>query len=401
MDMYLQFGYGMMGLADELLSSWKGGGVLLSPRDLDQTQLEKVAKSAVKASAEVLLDPQCYLHAADHERLTSHEYWREFGASKTANLIDNRNVGCLKVLLDLNAALGSSAVILPGIYAESLDDLWWSFHEEQIKGAHDVGIPPSAVMPTLALSSAVVSNETAVDEICDRVKAWSAERLYVVMETTSSYLSESPIWLSGVLQLAAGLKLAGKKLLVGYGNHQLLPLGCVGVEAVASGTWLNVRAFQPEKFMVSQEDEISRRAKGGWYYCPQSLSEYKMPMLDVAQRMKVLELMRPVPDSGYAGPLFSGVQPSLVDWGERNAFLHYLSALRKQCGMASSSSYEEALKHHLSSLESSRKLTEQLRKSGVRGGDRDFTELFDVSEAALKMLDSAYGARLRRMRPAH
>ncbi|WP_157753751.1 hypothetical protein [Lysobacter capsici] len=223
------------------------------------------------------------------------------------------------------------------------------------------------------------------------------DRFYVVMETTSSYLSESPLWLAGAFQLCAALKLAGKKLLVGYCNHQLLPLGCVGVDAVASGTWLNVRAFQPEKFIISSDEEISRRAKGGWYYCPQALSEYKMPMLDVAQRKGVLSLMSPSPDEGFASPLFSGVQPSLVDWGERNAFLHYLGTLRAQCKLVSSASYDKALSNQRKKLVSAKELIENLRSNGVRGNDRDFFDLVDVSLSALDILDGAYGAKLRRL----
>lgn len=401
MDLYLQFGYGMMAIADELLANWGGGGVILSPRDLDGAQLDKVAKAAHKTSAEVLLDPQCYLHAADHERLTSHVYWQRFGENKTANLIDSKNIACLMALQELNVSLCTTSLILPGLYADALDDLWWSFHEEQIAGAIAAGIDYPSMMPTLALSSSVVRNESAIDQICDRVRRWAPERLYVVAETTESYLSDDPLWLAGVLQLCAGLKLAGKKLLVGYANHQLLPLGCAGVDAIASGTWLNVRAFQPEKFMVSQDDEISRRAKGGWYYCPQALSEYKMPMLDVAQRVGILDAMKPVPDSGYADPLFAGAQPSLVNWGERNAFMHYLSCLRAQCSVASSTSYDGAREHHAAVLDEGRDMTASLRKKGIRGADRDFGELFDISEAALALLDAAYGARLRRLRPSH
>lgn len=399
MELYLQFGYGMMTLTDELLSTWKAGGVILSPRDLDKAQLSKVAKSARRSSAEVLLDPQCYLHAADHGRLTSHEYWQEFGKNKTENLISGKNLSCLKILRDLNAELGCDSIILPGIYAESLDDLWWEFHEGQLAGAFDIGLSPAEVQPTIALSSSVVSNESLIDELIDRVRNWKPDRIYIVLETTSSYLSEDPIWLAGALQLAAGLKLSGKTVLFGYANHQMLPLGAVGVDAMASGTWLNVRAFQPEKFMVSSDDEISRRAKGGWYYCPQALSEYKMPMLDVAHRLKVLSSMLPVPDSGYAKPLFSGVQPSLVDWGERNAFLHYLTALRAQCLATRFTSYSDGLKHTHAVLEAARGAVGSLRNHGVRGNDRDFSDFIDVSLAALAILDSAYGAKLRRQRP--
>lgn len=399
MDLYLQLGYGMMGLANELLNLWKTGGVVLSPRDLDHSQLERVAVAARAASVEVLLDPQCYLHAADHHRLTSYEYWKEFGPNQTADLISTGNIGSLRILREMNERLGCGAFILPGIYAESVDDLWWEFHESQMRAALDLGLEAAYLQPTVALSANVVSDEAAIDEVIDRVKSWHARRIYVVLETTSSYLTESPLWLAGAFQLAAGLKLNGKSLLFGYANHQMLPLAAIGVDAMASGSWLNVRAFQPERFMTSEDDDVSRRAKGGWYYCPQAFSEYKMPTLDVALRVGALGSMYPDPDSGFAGPLFSGVQPTLVDWGERNSFLHYLNSIRSQCLSVRRSSYQESMEVVQRMLEAGRVLVSRLRSNGVRGNDRDFHDYFDVSLSAMALLESAYGARLRRWWP--
>ncbi|ATE70353.1 hypothetical protein CNO08_02580 [Lysobacter capsici] len=174
MDMYLQFGYGMMSLADELLKSWKGGGIVLSPRDLEPEQLGKVAKSAARCSAEVLLDPQCYVHAADHKRLISYKYWDGFGGQDTTNLISTKNVACLAQLYDLNKTLGCSALVLPGLYAETLNDLWWAFHEEQLNGALGMGLAANSVVPTLALGAGVVGSESAIEEISERVKTWGS-----------------------------------------------------------------------------------------------------------------------------------------------------------------------------------------------------------------------------------
>ena len=43
MRLYLQFGHGMMDHTVKLLADWGEGGVILSPRDLDQDQLERMA----------------------------------------------------------------------------------------------------------------------------------------------------------------------------------------------------------------------------------------------------------------------------------------------------------------------------------------------------------------------
>ena len=80
-------------------------------------------------------------------------------------------------------------------------------------------------------------------------------------------------------------------MIVGYSNHQMLCLATANIDAIASGTWLNVRSFSLNKFHDSEDDDTSRRAK--WYYCPQALSEYKIPFLDLAYRAKILGQMAP------------------------------------------------------------------------------------------------------------
>ncbi len=61
------------------------------------------------------------------------------------------------------------------------------------------------------------------------------------------------------------------------------------VDAIASGTWMNLRSFPPAKFRASYDDEIKQRAI--WYYCPQALSEYKLFYLDIAKKLGKLTLL--------------------------------------------------------------------------------------------------------------
>jgi len=49
-------------------------GVILSPRDLDVDQLKRTATMAQTSGTEALLDPQCYAHDADREKLVTKEY---------------------------------------------------------------------------------------------------------------------------------------------------------------------------------------------------------------------------------------------------------------------------------------------------------------------------------------
>jgi len=75
MDLHLQVGWGMMGMSCELFDLWEGGTAILSPRDLEPEQLDRLSADLVARNGRTLLDPQFYLPRADHHRLTKHEYW--------------------------------------------------------------------------------------------------------------------------------------------------------------------------------------------------------------------------------------------------------------------------------------------------------------------------------------
>jgi hypothetical protein len=395
-QLYLQFGHGMMDHALKLLTEWGGGGAILSPRDLDDGQLRTIGPKITKLNAEVLLDPQCFLRDADHYRLTQHQYWTNYKSYSTADLASGTGArALLGVLASLNDDIGAGRFILPGLLADPVTEEWFAFHEQMVtEGVALRG--GERTLATVALSEAVVRNEDQIEAVVDRVAKWPCAGVYLICETPGSYLVDDPVWLANVLILASGLRLAGRDVLVGYCHHQMLALAAAKVDAIASGTWLNVRAFPPEKFYTRDEDEQSRRTT--WYYCPQALSEYKLPFLDIAQRNSVLDEMQadPALGSAYADPLFHGPAPSTIKWGEQNAFRHYLTCLRSQCLGATCSTYNETLALHQAQLGASEALLKRLKKAGVSGQDRDFTDYVAVNRGALITFDRARGARLRR-----
>ena len=176
-----------------------------------------------------------------------------------------------------------------------------------------------------------------------------------------------------MLDLVAGLRLLGSRVVLGYCNHQMLIAAVAKATAICSGTWMNVRSFPPEKFRATYDEE--RKQKSTWYYCPQALSEYKLPGLDNAQRVGLLSRMVPAADGQFAGALFTGAQPTSVGFGEQDAFRHYLHALRTQAGQSARASFEETVNHHKATLDSAEALIRELRNGGVRGQQRDFLEM--------------------------
>jgi hypothetical protein len=396
MELYLQFGYGMMQHCRHLISDWGGGTVVLSPRDMSDKQLRTLSTEITSLDrGRVLLDPQFFLPHADHERLCSHEYWP--ADYNTGAFFQGRALReLLRKLLELNEAVGASEIILPGLLASTVDTAWLETERIVLEAGRELA-SDRRLIATIALDANTTRNQDDIAALLEVAPSWGADGFYVVCEhPNGDYLVQDPNWLANVLDLAAGLRLSGAAVIIGYCNHQMLAASMVRANAICSGTWMNVRSFPPDKFRSTYEEEIRQRAT--WYYCPQALSEYKVPFLDVAWRQRLLARMAPPPelDGGYVRHLFEGPQPTTVGFSEQLAFRHYLNALHEQVRMLEHTSYSEARSAQEDLLDGAEDLLQTLRSVGVRGQQRDFSEAIDVNRAALALLDSMRGPILRR-----
>ena len=398
MELNLQFGFGMMDHSRALITKWRGGNVILSPRDLTHDQLLKLSESIRNISGgSVWLDPQFYVPRADHERLCGHEFWPS--NFQTGVFWEGAALNTLITELEsLNALLQTQALVLPGILASKLDDDWFATQEAIINEA-SVRPKNRPIIATIALSDDAIQSFDEIGNLIEAAEKWKVDGFYLVFQHPGgNYLVNDPTWVANVIDLAAGLKLSQRSVTIGYCNHQLLIAAIAKVDAIASGTWMNVRSFPPEKFVSTLEDEIKQRSK--WYYCPQALSEYKIPYLDIAQRHGLLsEMQAPaILDSQYADILFTGAQPTTVNaFSEQNAFRHYLHCLHSQVALASRPTFDETVDEQKKNLDVAERLLSRLRSKGITGQMRDFNEAVDANRAALELIVSIRGATLRRM----
>lgn len=395
MKLYLQFGYGMMAHCKELLSRRVGAGVILSPRDSTLGQLKAVAENTRESQGAVLLDPQCYLRDADHHQLTEHAYWKEFKRTTTNSILTGDGATkIVEALHQVNASLGTDMFILPGLMADAVTPDWLTLNRSLATEAVR-RISDRPIISTIALSNDAVADEIQIENIVEDAARWNVAGFYLVAQAPK-YLVEDVNWVANLLILAAGLKLLGKTVIVGYGNHQLLCLAAANVDVMASGTGLNVRAFDPSKFYIPEEDDVSRRTR--WYYCPQAFSEYKVVFLDAAKRTNILNELKPDPSLGstYADPLFAGAMPSSVNWRDQEAFRHYLTCLNGQAVQTRKASFDETVDNYRAQLETAEACLRRFRGNGVFGGDREFSPIVDINRSALTMLGQARGVHLRR-----
>jgi len=389
MELYLQLGHGMMSYCEELIQKWGGGTVILSPRDLDYKQIVQFPKSIKKLHGNTLLDPQLYDPRCDHKRLTSHAYWPN--TYSTSLLLSDPTY--LKSLItriaDVNKTAGTSAYIVPGIYCDKADRDWFAVQETFLKEGAAVMIDKPR-LATVCLSAEVLRDEDALEEVIIQAEKWDVSGYYVIGEHPHGrYLVDDPLWLGNLMTFCAGLKLQKRQVIVGYCSHQMLGLASANADAIASGSFLNVRSFPMGKFNTPEDDSPSRRAT--WYYCSHALSEYKLPFLDAALKGGILLQLASdaTLGSNYSDILFSGAQPSTTNFKDRLAFLHYLQCLHSQCKTARRATFKETVDAHTIQLNTAENNIKAFQRYGVRGQDRDFKDYIDVNLSALSILEGA------------
>jgi len=342
------------------------------------------------------VDPQFYLPHSHHHRLVAHEYWPD-DYDSVVFWSGSELEALLTRLHDLNRDLDTKATLLPGLHGSSVSSDWLIQQQAILEGAERVGIPPEDSFATVALSDTALLSDANVEDLLEGSRDWSPHGVYLICEhPQGDYLVDNPTWLANQLDLIAGWRLRGKQVVVGYSNHQNLLAAAAGATAIASGTWMNVRSFPPDKFRVQYEEEIRRRTT--WYYAPAALSEFKIPYLDIAARQSLLADLKPdhpFPQS-HTAPLFSGAQPSATGFSERDAFRHYLQCLRIQSEAATDLSFDRTLDGLQSTLDNAERVLDGLHAVGVSGQGRDFGDCIGPCRAAIGVLKTTRGPVLRR-----
>lgn len=396
MEMYLQLGAQMMQLSRDLIEEWGGGTVILSPRDLDAKQLVNLANdvNALSGGA-VLLDPQFYLPYADHQRLVSHSFWPNDYESGTFWSSEQERVLVTRVS-ELNSQLKTSSLILPGLFAEHLDDEWITRHANIAAAARDLN-SAKAIIATLALGSDLLRSTEEVHDVLEAFGEWDVDGAYLVCEhPNGDYLVKDSTWIANVLDLAAGIRLKKRSVILGYCSHQMLIAALVSADAIASGNWMNVRSFPPEKFRTIYDEEA--RSPSNWCYAPRVFSEYKVSAMDTAHRLGLLEHMSVPPDLActHVEAMFSGVQPSAIEFDRATSFKHYLSCLHSQTTQARGISFAQTVKSYEEYLNDAETRLQVLHARRIKGQDRDFKDIVDPQREAISTIEEFRGPTLER-----
>lgn len=392
MEFYLQMGHGMQSLSEELIESWGTGTIIASPVNITQKSLVAFSKKIIAKGGEILFDPQMFFPRNAHKKLETYSYWPEDSITYLEE--NQRYDSVLEPLVSLNNALNSKYIILPSSNIDKVSLKWDATQKAIIKSSerYNDGANKKQVYHTVSLSSDLMLEETNIEKVISLASKWSVEGIYLICESPKSeYLVTNPNWLANLMALVAGLKRVGKKVVVGYANHQYLCLSLAKCDAIAAGNFLNVRKFQKERFENRENGGGGKRAT--WFYSPIALSEYKTTFLDIAKRSNVLDLLKPSESmtNMYSSMLFTEALPSSTSYTERDSFLHYLNCLKVQTREVNTKTYKDNFNFLELQLQTAEKVLNVLNNKGIKGQDRDFGEIIEVNQAAIILFNEIYG----------
>lgn len=392
MELYLQMGHGMKAHAIELISKWDGGTAILSPKHMTLQQMVSASNEIQKIKGSVMIDPQFYVPRTSQEKLQGHSFWPQ---DFNTNLFFN-GVG-IKDMLDrfLNEyvePMQASAFIVPTLYLEDVNNDWNYITTIVINSLSKFQLSIPKYL-TVCIGEEILRNEEKTHLLIEQLEEYPVDGFYIIpIHPSNSYLVENVSWLINLLDLVAGLKLLEKTIVVGYSNHQLLFLSLSKIDAICAGTWLKTRMFPLGDFDENDDEQEGGR-RSTWYYCPQSLSEYQIPFLDVAHRVGILNELKSTEmyNSNYTDILFHGAQPTTVNFSEREAFRHYLHCLKEQCAESSKDTYEDTKSYLQLIFDTALDLTSYFRQNGIRGKHRDFNNIGDSNLSVLDAFDNTRG----------
>lgn len=392
MELYLQLGHGMQALAQEFIKSWGKGNVIISPVNLSQDKIVGFSKKIQTAGGQVLFDPQMFYPKEGHIKLQAYDYWPAQGVSITS---EDGHANINRELLRINNMINSSDIILPGI--EMREDLFpYSINWMKKSASYFVQKTDKPLLATLCLYPETVRNISAIEVLVEQLKKVDVSGFYIIPHPSNNeYIISDPSWAIGILKLVTCLKLAKKKVIVGYTTHQGLIYALANADGIASGTYMNTRSFNPAKFKSPKDDDIKH--KSTWYYLPTALSEYKAALLDVAMQRGYLDAFTPQGEfkNPYSAMLFNGAQPSSTNYNEPNSFKHYLHCLKVQCEMLSLDTYQSVYDAYEFMLNTAENQIRDFKRRGMSGQNRDFSPAIEANRIAMCANNEDYGLRLQ------
>lgn len=393
MKFYLQQGYGMMALNEECAQANENCGFILSPRSLNKRQsidrISEHAKKLQKKGSEVLFDPQFYQPRTNLEKITQFPYFDD-SAFLTQDFVgDGAKKMALSAIKYQELDLNVDSYIIPGIYTNSIDEDWLEIFDNLLVGSLSSSYNKKEYYQTISLGPDAVLSPNFDDFIGQCVLS-PVNGFYVVLkEPEDNYLIQDSLYLYRLLDAFLSLKLANKKVILGYANQQDLMFAGAGIDGLATGNYQNVRKFDPSIFIDSNEEDIKR--KGKWYFDGKTLSEYKLQQLDLAFSRGLKDKFGPIND--FNKILFEVDRPSTIaiKWTEKLSFRNYFQYMEDMCRLIEKKEKNERMNMMYEFFKEIESHVNNLASAGFRHGTKGFSS--EAFEATLDSMSSILSDR--------
>jgi len=191
------------------------------------------------------------------------------------------------------------------------------------------------------------ANEDRAEILSDAIEGWDVGGIYLIAEHPGSeYLVTDPMWVARILDIVAGARIGGKTVLIGYARTKCWSLRLLGrrrlhlaAGSMSGGFHRRDSTSRARTRLAAAQLGTTPRICSRNSNCNISISlggsDGFQPSRD-----------RPVSTAHFAAALFSGAQPTTVDFGESSAFRHYLHCVRQQVGTARQPTYRETILEH-------------------------------------------------------
>lgn len=390
MELYLQMGHGMQTMCENLIKKWGKGTVILSPVNMPFSKLEKYSSKIRSIGGSILFDPQLFFPKEANNKLKLYDYWPSENATLTDSSVLNKTD---KKLLEINSLIASERIILPSLQMneENFNKILKQT-EESIKFFRSNS--SKKLLATISLYPETIRNESFVEKLINVISLLDVDGYYVIPQPPNSeYIITDSLWMMGMLKLLTCLKFNNKEVVVGYSSHQGLLYSLANVDAIASGNFMNTRAFSPLKFKNKESGPMN---KSTWFYVPHVMCEYKAIQLDVAKQRGILELFKPkgLFVNEDSQNLFAGAMPSSTNFKEPNSFNHYLHCLKIQCEDLKEETYEQTFSKYEFLLSAAETKLKEIKKYGISGQNRDFEDGIEVNRIAMISCKEDYGFKI-------
>lgn len=391
--LFIQQGNGMRALCKAAARMLPGTTIVMSPRHFkDEESLITYSKEVAEFGVNSCVDPQLYMSFLSRKtaRMPEFCYWEKLATGSLVAGMDG--------LFDLNRQLGVENVVLPGHYLQKIETAELAKMKDFAEAAKGV---KKAVYLTLCLAHGVFRAERQFNRLLKFLEGTDVSGVYIIPEhVDDDYLTDDPVWLQRVMELCADIRSIGKRVIIGYSGHQMLPLSCAAADALVVGKGRTTRTFRIDAFRKREEGDVGYAHPKPSYYCAQALSEYSLKYLDLARNKSVLELMSPTgfKPTREVGSLFSSKSPLSSGFGLQDGYLHYFLALDWQCRESSRGrTLEERKAWHAHVFAEAQDLLMLLHKHGVKGLLKDFLRYVDVSRSAIQAFGESRGTKLAMM----